>query len=284
MTMVRERDDTFSGDVELAAPSARSLLLATLTLHVVPDGGSTWTGALIESMGLLGVNDKACRQAIQRLAADGWIVTERHGRHARLHLTSLAHGQMQRDQHVARFEAATSPREWVVLLLMLEKEHRENRRRLRRSLVSFGWGNVSPGAWLNTGSASQEAALEVLRREGLDGSATFLRADFISPSSVQDLIARTWDLTGLAGRYVAFLDRFQGLRPRTDEAAFVARAQLTDMWMRSFRADPFLPPDHLPSQWPGTPARALLNDRMVRWAPAADRWWKSAVGRAEPGR
>ena len=284
MAMVREPDDTFSGEVELATPSARSMLLATLTLHVVPDGGSTWTGALIESLGLLGVNDKACRQAIQRLVADGWIVTERHGRHARLYLTPLAHGHMQRDQHIARFEAATSPRQWVVLLLMLDKEHRENRRRLRRSLVSFGWGNVSPGAWLNTGSASQEAAIEVLKREGLDGSATFLRADFINPSSVKGLIDRTWDLSALASRYVAFLDRFQAVRPRTDETAFVARAQLTDMWMRSFRADPFLPAEHLPAQWPGTPARELLNDRMVRWAPAADRWWKSAVGRAQPGR
>jgi len=282
MAIARQPDDSFDGDAELVAPSARSQLLAVLTLHVVPDGGSAWTGALIEALALLGVNDKACRQAIQRLVADGWMVTERHGRHARLHLTPLAHEHMSRRQHIARFEAATSPREWVVLLLVLEKEHRENRRRLRRSLTSFGWGSISPGAWLNTGEASCEAAIEVLKREGLEQSATFLRADFIDQSSVEDLIARTWDFSGLSNRYVAFLDRFQALRPRSDEAAFVARAQLTDMWMRSFRADPFLPAEHLPTDWAGTPARELLNDRMVRWAPAADRWWKAATDRAEP--
>jgi phenylacetic acid degradation operon negative regulatory protein len=243
-----------------------------------------WTGALIEALGVLGVNDKACRQAIQRLVADGWMVTERHGRHARLHLTPLAHEHMSRRQHIARFEAATSPRDWIVLLLVLEKDHRENRRRLRRALVSFGWGNVSPGAWLNTGAASREAALEVLKREGLDGSATFLRADFVDPDTVEDVITRTWDLRTLASRYTAFLDRFGAIEPESEEAAFVARAQLTDMWMRSFRADPFLPAEHLPPHWPGTPARALLNDRMVRWAAAADRWWKSATARAHPGR
>src|SRR3954471_6928336 len=215
MAMARQSDDSIDSDSELVAPSARSLLLAALTLHVVPDGGSAWTGAVVEGLGLLGVNDKACRQAIQRLVADGWIVTERHGRHARIHLTPLAHGHMQRQQHIARFEAATSPRDWIVLLLVLEKEHRENRRRLRRSLVSFGWGSVSPGAWLNTGAASREAATEVLRREGLDGSATFLRADFIDGDTVQDVIARTWDLRGLSSRYGAFLARFQDVRPDT---------------------------------------------------------------------
>jgi phenylacetic acid degradation operon negative regulatory protein len=267
---------------QLEAPSARSLLLAVLTMHVVPDGGSVWTAALVDGLQRLGVTEKSGRQAILRLTGDGWLVTERHGRHTHLHLTAHAHEQMQRQQHIARFEAAPFDNEWVVLLLSIDNEGRESRRRLRRTLFSFGWGAISPGAWLTHGSSSQAAVLEVLQREGLDGSATFVRAEFLGPLPIEALVARTWDLRALGARYVAYLATFGAMEPTTDEEAFIARTRLAEMWIRSFRSDPFLPAAYLAPEWPGTAARHMLNDRMDRWVGPADRWWHEATRRAAP--
>ena len=258
--------------------SARSLLSTVLTLHVVPQGGAVWTSTLVEGLARLDIQHKSARQAILRLSADGWLVAERHGRHARLQLTAFAHQQMQRQQHIARFEAATSDREWLVLLLSIEQADRESRRRLRRTLQSFGWGNISPGAWLTYGSASQSAVLDVIGRQGLEGAATFVRAEFLGPLPIDELIARTWDLSALRLRYSAFLERFEPMKPGTDEEAFVARARLTETWIRSFRSDPFLPDAYLPADWPGSDARQLLNGRMAQWTGPADRWWKQRSG------
>ena len=61
------------------ASSARGLLFTILGEYVLPDGGSAWTSAIIETMSRLGVEEKATRQALMRTAADGWLTPERVG-------------------------------------------------------------------------------------------------------------------------------------------------------------------------------------------------------------
>lgn len=256
-------------------------MLAVLTLHVVPSGGAVWTSTLVEALGLLGVREKSCRQVILRLTHDGWLRHEREGRRTRLHLTAHAHDQMQRQQHVARFEAAATDGEWLLLLLPPEPDGRDGRRRLRRTLASFGWGNVSPGTWLTNGAASRGAILEVLERERLDRVAAFVQAEFLGPLPLADLVQRTWDFPDLARHYDAFLRAFEPLRPRGDADAFMARTRMTETWIRTFRRDPFLPPAYLPANWPGTRARRVLNQRMARWVTGADRYWHSLTARQQ---
>lgn len=260
-------------------PSARSLVLAVLTLHVVPDGGAAWTGSLVEALGLLGVHEKSCRQVIRRLRGEGWLEPERQGRRTRLRLTDHAHAQMQRQQHVARFEAAATEDEWLLLLLPPEPDGRDSRRRLRRTLASFGWGNVAPGTWLTNGTASRPAVVEVLVREGLDQAATFVRAEFLGPRALEDLVARTWDFPELARHYELFLRSFERLSPRSDAEAFAARVRMTEMWIRTFRRDPFLPAAYLPARWLGTKARRVMNQQMARWEAGADRYWHAITSR-----
>lgn len=272
----RAADLVTKSNDSLGTPSARSLLVAILNLHVIGAGGSAWTATLLAALEAVGVQEKAARRMLQRLSTEGWLTAERHGRQVRWVLTEHARVQMAREQHIARFEAGKSPQDWLVLVVSLGRDQHDNRRRLRRSLVSFGWGNVSPGVWLNSGSTPRDAVLEILRRQGLEKDATIFGAEFLGPSPESELISRTWDLVGLRARYREFLDRFATIEPTSDDEVFVARTLMTDAWMRVFRADPFLPEAHLPADWPGRPARQFIDDRMKRWAPAADRWWHAA--------
>src|SRR5258708_31193705 len=68
---------------ELGLSSARSLLLTVLGEFVLPAGEPVWTGTLVAALGLLGVAEKAARQALARAAAEGGITSSRHGRLAR---------------------------------------------------------------------------------------------------------------------------------------------------------------------------------------------------------
>ena len=72
---------------ELGAASARSLLLTVLGEFVLPGGEPVWTAAFLRALGLLGVEEKAVRQALARSATEGWLAGERHGRRTAWRLT-----------------------------------------------------------------------------------------------------------------------------------------------------------------------------------------------------
>ena len=71
--------------------SARSLLLTILGEFVLPSGEPPWTSTLLHVAGGLGLEEKSARQALARLAADGWITAHRSGRRVRWALTQQGH-------------------------------------------------------------------------------------------------------------------------------------------------------------------------------------------------
>src|SRR5262245_5424335 len=72
------------------AHSARGLLITVLGEFVLPGGGEAWTSALIDVLGRMGTEEKASRQALMRMAGDGWLTAERIGRRTKWHLTDSA--------------------------------------------------------------------------------------------------------------------------------------------------------------------------------------------------
>ena len=68
--------------------SAKGLLFTVLGEFVLLSGGAAWTSAFIDALGRLGVEEKACRQALMRTAADGWLTADRAGRRASWRLTA----------------------------------------------------------------------------------------------------------------------------------------------------------------------------------------------------
>ena len=65
----------------------RGLLITILGDYVRTVGKPVPTSAFIDVMTRLGVEGTACRQALIRAAADGWIVAEREGRYTWWRLT-----------------------------------------------------------------------------------------------------------------------------------------------------------------------------------------------------
>jgi len=55
-----------------------------------PCGGTAWTRSLISLLGLLGVKDKAARQALARMEEQGWLTRERVGRQTKWSLTPMS--------------------------------------------------------------------------------------------------------------------------------------------------------------------------------------------------
>ena len=68
-------------------PRARSLVVTVWGDALAPHGGEIWLAALIRLLAPLGINERLTRTSVFRLARDGWIEGQAHGRRSRYRLT-----------------------------------------------------------------------------------------------------------------------------------------------------------------------------------------------------
>ncbi|HEY3872523.1 MAG TPA: PaaX family transcriptional regulator C-terminal domain-containing protein [Actinocrinis sp.] len=270
---------------ETGASSARSLLLTVFGEYVLPSGAAVWTSTLLHVAAGLGVEEKAARQALNRLAADGWIAAGREGRRVRWALTG--HGRTLLTEGAERIYSFGREREswdgrWLVLLVSVPEAQRDLRHRLRNGLTWAGLGSPSPGVWVSPHSAREAEAKQVVADLGLDAVAFSFCGPFAGIGSERSMVEQAWHLGELAQAYERFVRRFAGLRPRSvdgalaDEVLF-AQIRLVDEWRRFPRLDPQLPLDLLPPHWIGLRAANVFDDLHKRWHDAAQRRWARLV-------
>jgi len=150
--------------------SARSLLLTILGEFVLPSDEPPWTATLLHVAGGLGLEEKAARQALARLAADGWITAHRAGRRVRWALTRPGHELLA--EGAARIysfgrDAPAWDGRWLVLLVTVPESRRQLRHKLRTRLTWAGFGSPLPGVWVSPHPAREAEAKQVTEQLGL---------------------------------------------------------------------------------------------------------------------
>jgi phenylacetic acid degradation operon negative regulatory protein len=264
----------------LRGPSARAYLLMLLGQFVIDQGEGDhplWTQTLVGALGLVGFEEKAARQALARSQAAGWLVAERSGRRVRWRITPAGREFLLGGK--ARLFAPGPERDWdgdwLVLLTTVPERHRELRHRLRTLLGWAGFGSLGPGVWISPHPSHAEEARQVLGSLGDAVQGTLLHARLDDPSERRKLVAQAWDLSELAARYKAFIERFGEVEPGSPAEALAERTHLVYEWRRLMLVDPGLPPALLPPDWSGEQARRLFLDRWARWEQLARLWWET---------
>ncbi|MDT7741059.1 MAG: phenylacetic acid degradation operon negative regulatory protein [Actinomycetota bacterium] len=267
-------EDAFTRRREVAATSARSLLLTVLGEFVLPTGEPVWTQTLLDALGAVGVEEKSARQALARTAADDVLVSERSGRRVRWSLT--ASGRRLLSEGADRIYAHGAPRapwdgRWLLLVVSVPEAQRALRHQLRTQLAWAGLGSPAPGVWVCPDAGRLPEAQRALDDVGLDETALVVVGGTHGGLSDAELVAQAWDLRDLEGRYADFVERFAGLEPDpTDPTAVLgAQVRLVDAWRRFPFLDPQLPAELLPAGWVGTRAAEVFHRRHEQWAPAA---------------
>ncbi|HEY3686228.1 MAG TPA: PaaX family transcriptional regulator C-terminal domain-containing protein [Streptosporangiaceae bacterium] len=274
---------------ELGAAGARSLLLTVLGEFALPAGRPVWTAAFLRALGLLGVEEKAIRQALARAASEGWITGERHGRRTAWLLTDA--GRRLLTDGTARIYGFGAPvtgwdGRWLLVLASVPESSRALRHLLRTRLAWNGLGNLSPGVWVSPHPEREPEVRAVLHEIGITatvvtGALGGVRPDGPPGAAAADLdaarrVAReAWDLGAVEDAYAGFVAAVGRLHPRGDAATFAAHTRLVQQWRRFPFLDPALPPHLLPSGWSGAPAYAVFHARHDAWRPAADRHWRA---------
>jgi phenylacetic acid degradation operon negative regulatory protein len=253
-------------------PRAKSLMVTVWGDALGPHGGAVWLSGLMRLLAPFGINERLTRTSVFRLARDGWLAAETHGRRSRYSLTPG--GARKFAQAYRRIYAPPDPRwdgRWEFVLIATEAIPAPTRQALRDELSWEGFGTFAQGVFGRPAHGESAvpriaAALEVADRiTVLDvrDSAVFVGAPLATR------IASAWDLATVATGYRRFLalfgDVIEAFRARGPdeidaEQCFVVRTLLIHAFRRVLLRDPQLPVALLPAEWPGTAAYALTRD------------------------
>lgn len=276
-----ELGPTFRRRRELGAASARSLLLTVLGEFVLPAGKPVWTAAFLDALGLVGVEEKAVRQALSRSAGEGWIAGEKHGRRTRWQLTKAGERLLtdgtERIYGFGEPPAAWSG-EWLMILASVPESDRRLRHLLRTRLAWNGLGNLSPGVWVSPHPEREPRVREMLAEIGVAETATLFTGRLRDLCEARRVARQAWDLGEITGAYEDFLAAVDKMAPADDARAFADLTRLVQEWRRFPFLDPALPAELLPRDWIGWRAGELFHARHDAWRPAADRYWTSLAG------
>jgi phenylacetic acid degradation operon negative regulatory protein len=155
------------------------------------------------------------------------------------------------------------------------------RRAVRRRLRRLGLGALSDEVWI-----TPRPLVGPIRRAlaGLeDGEVAVFRATEVEVPHGADLTA-AWDIAGLRAGYDALAAALQPMQRRIDDgsmgaaAALLARTDLLDRWRDLVSADPRLPDELLPDDWPRDAVRQAFVRAYDALGPLAELRVRQVVG------
>ncbi len=235
-------------------------------VHRLSGDGSLWIGALIALMSSFGVSPPAVRQAVSRMARQGWLIARREGNRAFYRVTERGRRRIEELSPRIYGPVVEWDGRWRLLTYAIGEAHRKQREQLRRELSVLGWAQLSPTAWISP-SDTLLAAREAARATGTLDAVNLFSSEYRGPLSDRELLERCWNLGEIASAYRSFIaryePRFRRERERTDltdEAAFVERLWLVHDYRKFAYVDPGLPSELLPAHWPGTSAASVFRE------------------------
>ncbi len=244
---------------------------------VLPNGGVAWTQTLIEALALLGVRDKAARQAISRMHERGWLERTRVGRRTQWRLSestrALLETGAERIYGFGRTGRAWDG-SWLIVLASLPERDRSLRYRMAVGLSWSGFGSLGNGTWISPWADEESSAVQVLDGLGVDAASFVGTLGQLGKQS--ELVDQAWDLATLRGHYESFLaDTAPLVENETSEgeSSLTELALLVHRWRRFPFLDPGLPGDLLPADWPGQAAADRFTEARARLLEPATAQW-----------
>ncbi|MEV0972917.1 PaaX family transcriptional regulator [Microtetraspora glauca] len=260
------------GDDPAHAPSARpqSLMFSFLGIYVLGRDTAVYSGSVIDVFARLGLSEEAVRSTLTRMVKRNLLARHRQGRKMYFGLTGHA-TQVLEDGRRRVWETGAVNRDWdgtwTLVGFSLPDSRRSTRHDLRSQLIWAGFGLLQSGLWVAPGVKDVTGILAPLE---LGDHVTVLTARAFKPTESADIVRKAFDTEEIAGRYHAFLDRWDTRHPLPSAPDDLARQLLlhTD-WLQLVRQDPHLPAEHLPGDWPAIRAEQVFQSLARSYEPRA---------------
>jgi phenylacetic acid degradation operon negative regulatory protein len=251
--------------------TARSVLASALLGSEPPE---LPVAHLLHLVGLFGINENRARVALSRMVASGEATTAGDGRY-RL----AGHLLDRQSRQIASRAGRTRPwtGDWSLVVVTTSGSSAEVRARRRQTLAFARLGELRDGTWLRPDNLDvtlpDDVAADVLRLAGRlpDGRHSDGRPPGGRPPDDRELARRLWDLDGWSRR-ADELAAGLAERPPTGRDDLAPGFELSAAVLRHFQADPLLPGDLLPPDWPGDRLRQTYNDWDRRYRDVLAAW------------
>lgn len=233
------------------------------------------SSALVVLAGELGLSEAATRAALSRLSRGGALEGVQSGRTTAYRLSPDRREAARRaGRELMRFgsEAVAWDGRWTCVAFS-PRGGEGRRRAVLRTLRGLGLGPLFPEVWISPVAAidAVREAVEVLE----PGEVAVFTATEEAVANGADLRS-AWDLDHLRARYDTLLGSLAALRERIDRGslgaaeAFVARTDVLGRWREVVAADPRLPDELLPDDWPRRAARRAFVEAYDGLGPLAE--------------
>ncbi|MBT2527875.1 PaaX family transcriptional regulator [Streptomyces sp. ISL-99] len=237
---------------------------------------------LIRLLAAVGVDAPSVRSSVSRLKRRGLLVAARTPEGAAGYALSDDAQQLldDGDRRIYEHPAPRLSDGWVIAVFSVPESERAKRHVLRSRLARLGFGSAAPGVWIAPARLYEETR-HTMERLQLSPYVDLFRGEHLGFAATQEAVARWWDLTAIAKQHEQFLDLHEpvlrswvareklgagpgGPPPPDPEHAYRDYLLALDSWRRLPYADPGLPTELLPSDWPGARSAAVFADLHAR--------------------
>ncbi len=233
-------------DSKVASLTARSVLASALLGEDPPE---LPVAHLVHLAGLFGISDNRARVALSRMVSAGEAVTDGSGGYR---LAGHLLDRQGRQIDSRRGETRPWAGGWRLVVVTTSGRAAEDRLALRRGLALARLAEQREGVWLRPDN------IDLVPDPADDPHvSTFTAVPDRDPAV---LAADLWELGDWARRARELCDRLQRL-PTTGTADLAPGFELSAAVLRHLQADPLLPLELLPADWPG----ATLRHSYERW-------------------
>jgi len=236
--------------------TARSVLASALLGMDPPE---LPVSQLIRLTGLFGIGENAARVALSRMVAAGEATTDGTGSY-RL----AGHLVRRQARQSASRSGSTGPftGQWWLAVVTTTGSTPDVRAARRRALTYARLGELREAVWLRPDN------LAVTLPDDQDGDVELMTAQ---PRRPDQLASRLWDLPAWAARADALRQDLDALRPDVPEALGPG-FELSAAVLRHLQADPLLPIELLPRDWPGGRLRATYDSWDAQYRTTLREW------------
>ncbi|MFF7494595.1 PaaX family transcriptional regulator [Streptomyces rubiginosohelvolus] len=246
---------------ELRTP--RSLIITLYGAYGRPaDGAPFAVSELIRLLHAVGVDAPSVRSCVSRLKRRGLLVAARAGDGSAEYALSPDARQLldDGDRRIYRHPAPSLADGWVLAVFSVPEAERSKRHVLRSRLARLGFGTAAPGVWIAPGGLYEETR-HTLERLELDPYVDLFRGEHLGFAATREAVARWWDLDTVARLHHDFLELHEPVLrdweasgadgPPRPQTAYRDYLLALDSWRQLPYADPGLPTELLPADWPG---------------------------------
>lgn len=215
-------------------------------------------GRLVATAGLFGINENTARTALSRMAAAGEVMAE----DGRYRLTGRLLDRQRRQDEGRHPPTTTWDGRWRMAVITTERRTASERADLRAALTRLRLAEWREGVWLRPDNLVQQ----VRGRAAEHCSWATAALDEQSP--------HLWDLEAWADDARDLLEELRDLPPDALADGFVLSAAV----LRHLAADPLLPPELLPHDWPGTELRSTYDAWDLAYRDVLATWHRAQRG------